>query len=121
MIINFVLRNAPGGADFNAPDTASFPWDQNPLTFITDTPLEISESDQFMTGFDTVWDLGNIFPTGMSQQESEQFLSLANYVGALCTGRLDLDLVPEPGPLGLLASGGLGLLLAYAGRKRRRR
>ena len=107
VITNFVLRNAPGGRDFRTPGAANSPWKDRPVTFITDRPLEISESDQYMTGFDTVWDLGYIFPPGMSRQELRQFLSLANYVGALGTGQHDLDLVPEPSSLALLGTVGL--------------
>jgi len=118
-IINFILENAEGGADFVAPGTAAFPWSQRPMPFIVDEPLEVSESDQFMMGFDTVWDLGDIFPPGMSLAELDAFLTRATYVGGFVdnkgTGMWEFDLIPEPSALALLALGAAGLAV----RKRR--
>ena len=111
-IINFVLWNDAGGDDFSAPGSANSPWNS---FFFTDTPMRISESDGAMQGFTEVWDLGDIFPTDMTLAELQNFLTAASYVGHLGTGQWDLDLVPEPTTMGLLALGALAL------RRRRRR
>ncbi len=91
-ISNFVLRNLPGGDDFNF--TAFIPPVPSPL--VTSNPLEISWSD--LDGFQGTADLGNIFPPGKSVFElMAMFINGPNrlYVGEPGSGRGVL-IFPEP-------------------------
>lgn len=118
-ILNFVLKDTEGG--FNAPGVAQFP---PPGILITDLSTEISYSDAALTGFNAIWDMGNIFPTGIpSAGAVAAFLDTATYVGQLGTGVHEFDIVtvgpndppvPEPAGLGLV-----GLALLAARRKRK--
>ena len=90
VINNFVLQNAVGGDDFNT-GVVNFPY-TGVLT--TDLATEISQSDPLQTGLPTdEHDLGNIFPTGMSQTQLEAFLTRSTYVGELGSGHRDLQLI----------------------------
>ena len=118
VITNFVLGNAQGGSDFNAPGVAAFPF-AGPFT--TDTILEISQTDGTAVGASGITNLGNIFPTGFDLTGLEAFLTDASYVGELGSGNpeLDLKVVPEPSLLADLTGDGfvdfddLTILLAH--------
>jgi len=62
----------------------------------TNTPGQISQTDLGMDGFSSLWDLGNIFPTGMDIYELRDYLSLASYTGEPGTGNFDFDLIIGP-------------------------
>ena len=109
VITNFVLGNAPGGAGFNAPGVANFPF-VSPFT--TDTITEISQTDGTAIGVSGITDLGNIFPTGLALTGLESFLTDVSYVGVLGSGNpeFDLKVVPEPASILLMVLGLLGVL-----------
>ncbi|KKL70279.1 hypothetical protein LCGC14_2106480 [marine sediment metagenome] len=112
VITSFRLVNAPDPPDFNAPGIANFPFG----VLKVDTPGEIGDLDLQREGFAGIWNLGDIFPVGMTQAELEEFVTIAKYTGAVGTSVLDLDLivavVPEPGTLAMLLGAGLlGLLM----------
>jgi len=115
IITNFVLIDNEGALNTGVVD---FPF---PGILKTDLPTEISQTDGLMAGMPTdVWNLGPIFPTGMSLSALEAFLDQAFYVGALGSGVQDFDLVavPEPATLVLLAAVAAGLLIGVCRRCR---
>ena len=57
------------------------------------TTSQISQADLTMQGFSGTWDIGDIFPTGMSLAQLVAFVDLASYSGDLGSGYNDLDLL----------------------------
>ena len=120
-IASFSLQNEPGEPSFNTPNTL-FSGLPTPLFPPDNTPTQIGWIAQDLdTGFKGVADLGDIFPTGMSQAEVEAFTTItdtnppAGRTYALApvppggTGDpMGVVVVPEPGAQLLMA---LGVLL----------
>lgn len=107
VITNFVLKNAAGGADFNT--GALLPFSNFTAK---STVLEISNTDLTTVGFSGIWNLGNVFPTGLDLTTLSALLTQDTYVGTLGSGNLGFNLVvvPEPATLACISLGALGLL-----------
>jgi hypothetical protein len=89
MLIHFLLQNDPGGAGFNP----------GPLPSPLPGFFSITTEEVFFSGQTTSEvDLGNIFPTGLSREQLDGFLTNYSYGGFPGSGlrKLDLVIVPEP-------------------------
>lgn len=115
-ILSFVLIN-DGSADFNTAET-NFPFIVT-STNTDNTTSQIGQSDVLEVGFTGAHDLGQVFPTGFADASAlYKYLEEATYASSVGGGEreFDLQVVPEPATMGVLAIGGLGVLL----RRRRR-
>lgn len=118
IIIQFTLKNAEGGDDFVAPGKATFPF----LSLDTvDTVTQLSQTDLLSFGFNPppVWDLGEVFPTGMDPTSLQTFLTEATYNNG--SENFELNVVPEPLTCTMLLLGGLGIVGETLTRRRKDR
>ncbi len=106
VITNFVLKNAAGGADFNT--GALLPFSNFTAK---STVLEISNTDLTTVGFSGIWNLGNVFPTGLDLTTLSALLTQDTYVGTLGSGNLGFNLVVVPEPLATCVLGMFGVSL----------
>jgi len=93
VITSYALENTDGLFEPNAVNFYNFdPNDPNSSTD-TATAYQISQTDLDGDGFPNTWDLGDVFPTGMSLSELQDFLSFRQYCGTMGSGYVAFDLL----------------------------
>ena len=80
------------------------------------TTFQIGQTDPVPTTWENPTNLGDIFPTGMSQRQLADYLTAADYASVITGGSLDLIVVPEPNRFSLAFN---CLLLVTSWRRKR--
>ena len=102
-IISFVLENASGGIDFL--NTASIVFPSSSILVDRD-PLIVGWTD--LSGFAATvpFSLGNLLPANLPLSQVSLLLTTADFSRQLGqVGRFNIELVPEPTVLGIMAAG----------------